>query len=127
MEVIAMIYRPFSQGDGKYFYTEPYSRCRFPYHTVKEMHKKYPDGNFVIIGEIGSNSFVTTEGDWLLLGDGKTLPIFPRGSLKKYCEWIIGYIAVEKDTYIAVVSSMFPSFLRRGLKSRIGSTRRKDT
>jgi len=108
-----MLFRVSPQTDGMHLYTEPHSRYRLPYYTVKEMQKKYPDGNFVIVGEIGGFALSPTDGDQLLLEDGSMLYILPRGSLKKIFEWITGYIEVEKDTYIAVVGSLFPSFLRR--------------
>lgn len=108
-----MLYRLYPQGNRTRLYVEPHSRSRLPYRTVKEMRQQFPDGNFVIVGEIGSFTRPPTDGDRLLTGDGKTLPILPRGSLKKPFEWISGYIAVDKNTYIAAIGSLFPAFLRR--------------
>lgn len=108
-----MIYRIYPQTDSAKFYTEPRSRSRLPYRTVKEMRARYPDGSFIIIGEIGGIARPPNNGERLLTGDGKTLPILPRGSLKKPFEWITGYIAVDKNTYIAAIGSLIPSFLRR--------------
>jgi len=77
------------------------------------MKEIYPDRNFVIIGEIGIYADTFNFQDAILTDDGKLIPIFPRGSLRKPFEWIAGYIAVGENTYAAVVKSIFPPFLRR--------------
>jgi len=77
------------------------------------MKEIYPDKNFVIIGEIGIFADTFKFQDVLLTDDGKFVPIFPRGSLTKPFEWIAGYAAVGENTYVAVVKSIFPPFLRR--------------
>jgi len=77
------------------------------------LYRLYPDGSFVIIGEIGNFAKAYADQDVLLINAGKALPIFPRGSLIKPLEWIVGYIAVGENTYVAAVRSLFPSFLRR--------------
>lgn len=107
-----MIYKIYPQAGGARLFVEPRSRSSFPYCTAKEMRTRYPDGNFVIIGEIGGIAQPSADGDWLLAGDGRALPILPRGSLKKPFEWIAGYIAVGKHTYIAVIRSLIPTFPR---------------
>ncbi|HEX3039047.1 MAG TPA: hypothetical protein VHP54_01965 [Caproiciproducens sp.] len=111
-EVIMMLYRIYSQAGGTRIFTEPRSRSRLPYCTAKEMRTRYPDGNFIIIGEIGGFVRPSTEGDRLLTGEEKTLPILPRGSLKKPFEWITGYIAVGEHTYIAAIGNLISAFLR---------------
>jgi hypothetical protein len=102
-----MLYRLDPQTSAAQFYTEPHSRSKLPYRTAKEMRKLYPDHSFAVIGEIGGSARPPHGGDRLLTGDGKILPILPRGSLKKPLEWVIGYVAVDKNTYIAVVKSLF--------------------
>jgi phospholipase/carboxylesterase len=76
------------------------------------MRAMYPGGGFVVIGEIGNFAQIHEDHDVLLTDDEKEIPIFPRGSLIKYFEWISGYIAVEKNAYAAAVKSIFPAFLR---------------
>jgi hypothetical protein len=49
-----MIYRLDLTIDIKKCYIELRSGSNFPYLTVKEMRALYPDGNFTIVGEIGS-------------------------------------------------------------------------
>jgi len=39
-------------------------------------------------------------------GTGKSIPIFPLGSIKKPFEWVDGYAAVGENTYVAVVKSL---------------------
>lgn len=112
VEVTAMLYRLYPKTDEVRIFTEPRSRCRLPFRTVKEMRARYPSENFVIIGEIGSFARPPTAGDQLLTGDGQALPILPRGSLKWPFEWITGYIPVRENTYLALVKSMLPAFLR---------------
>jgi len=75
--------------------------------------ERYPDERFVIIGEIGGIARPPNGIDLLIAETGKVIPILPRGSLKKPLEWVAGYVGVDKDTYIAAVKSLIPSFLRR--------------
>ncbi|MBW7571958.1 hypothetical protein [Caproiciproducens faecalis] len=107
-----MLYRIDPWVESAKLYTEPRSGSKLPYRTVKEMRKLYPDGNFTVIGEIGGGARPPDNGDRLLSGDGKSLTILPRGSLKKPFEWIAGYVAVNKNTYIAAVRSLIPKFSR---------------
>ena len=108
-----MRYRIYPQKDSVKFYAEPHSKSKLPYYPAKEMREKYPSGNYVIIGEIGSFARPPTDGDKLLMEGGKEIPILPRGSLKKPIEWIAGYIAVGNNIYVAVVRGIFSAFLRR--------------
>lgn len=108
-----MLYKIYPQAGEVRLFTEPRSRSRLPYCTAKEMRARYPDGNFVIIGEIGGITRPLTVGDRLLTGEGQALPILPRGNLKKPFEWVAGYIPVGKHTYIAAIRSLIPAFLRR--------------
>jgi len=108
-----MLYRIYQQMDSAKFYTEPHSRSSLPYRTEKEMRIRYPDGNFSVIGEIGNLAQFQTVGDALLSDNGMQIPILPRGTLKKPFEWVAGYVAVEKNTYLAAINSLIPLFLRR--------------
>ena len=92
---------------------KPCGRNKLSYRTVKEMHRLYPDGNFTVIGEIGGIAQFPDSGDRLIVETGHTIPILPRGSLKRPFEWVSGYIAVGKHTYIAVIGGLIPAFLRR--------------
>ena len=108
-----MLYGIYVQAGEVRLFKEPRSQSRLPYCTEREMRMRYPDGDFVIIGEIGGIAQPSADGDRLLTGDGSILPILPRGSLKKPFEWIFGYIAVEEHAYIATIGSLIPAFLRR--------------
>jgi len=101
-----MLYRIVPQTNALKLYREPHSGSKLPYRTIKEMRKLYPDGNFVIIGEIGGIARPPTDGDHLLIGGGKSIPILPRGSLRKPFEWVAGYVAVDGNTYLAAIRSL---------------------
>ncbi|MBR0600275.1 hypothetical protein [Sinanaerobacter chloroacetimidivorans] len=105
-----MLYRIDPQMDSLKFYREPNSGSKLPYRTVKEMREFYPDGNFVIIGEIGCVAQPPNDGDCLLLESGEQIPILPRGSLRKPFEWIAGYVAVGENTYLAALGSAWKIF-----------------
>lgn len=96
------------------FYTEVRSQSKIPYITTGQMKKRYPDEGFVIIGEIGSLARAPTDGDRLYLEDGKTIPIYPRGSLKRPFEWVAGYAAVDESSYVAVIGGFFQLFMKIG-------------
>ena len=108
-----MLYRIYPQKNFMKLYAEPHSKSKLPYYSAKEMRDRYPSGNYVIIGEIGSFARPPTDGDILLMEGGKEISILPRGSLKKPFEWIAGYIAVGNNIYVAAVRGIFSAFLRR--------------
>ncbi|MDP4092792.1 MAG: hypothetical protein Q8920_05455 [Bacillota bacterium] len=114
-----MLYRLYPQTNQSRIFIEKNSRSKIPYCTAKKMRELYSDGSFAIIGEIGYFAEALAGQDALLTGTGISVPIFPRGSLIKPFEWISGYIAVEENTYIAAVRSVFPSFLRRRKRRRL--------
>lgn len=98
-----MKYQVFTMAGTVRVYTEVRSQCKIPYIPAGQMKKRYPDKDFVIIGEIGSLARAPTDGDWLCLKDGKTIPIHPRGSLKRPLEWVTGYTAVDESSYVALI------------------------
>jgi phospholipase/carboxylesterase len=106
-----MIYRLYPQT-GTRLFTGKYGRYRIPYLPVKKMRELYPKSGFVIIGEIGGLAKVSGCQDKLLTSTGKEISIHPRGSMTRPFEWVAGYIAVGENTYVAVVRSLLPSFLR---------------
>jgi hypothetical protein len=108
-----MIYRLYTQTNQTRTFTEKCSGSKIPYRTTKIMRELYPDGDFVIIGEVKNFSEAIANQDVLVTSDGKALPILPRGSFIKPFEWIAGYIAVGENTYVAVIKSVFPAFFRR--------------
>jgi len=73
------------------------------------MVELYPEGGYEVIGEIGNYAKGNSNLDEILTDSGKSIPIFPRGSLKKPFEWVAGYAAVSENTYVAVVRSMIPN------------------
>jgi phospholipase/carboxylesterase len=90
---------------------EKNSRCKIPYLPVKRMREMYPDGSFVVIGEIGNIARTLPGQDTLLISNGAEVSIFPRGCMRRPFEWIVGYVAVEENTYIAVVQNLLSIFL----------------
>lgn len=116
-----MLYRIYAQADTARFYTEVHTCSKIPYYTSKEMDKRYPDGCFVIIGEIGGLARTLPDGDQLCVAEGKIIPILPRGSFKRPFEWVIGYIQVQENSYVAVIGGCFHPlmsvryFLKRSL------------
>ena len=92
--------------------TERNSRSRITYYTNKKMEEMYPEGGYRIIGEIGNFARKYAKQDVIITDTGKRIPIFPRGSLKKPVEWVAGCAAVEENTYVSVVKSIIPHWLR---------------
>ena len=76
------------------------------------MKEIYPDGGYEVIGEIGNFAEKYTKQDIIITDTGRTIPIFPRGSLKKPFEWITGYAAVGENTYVSVVKSIIPRWMK---------------
>lgn len=112
-----MPYRIDSQENSANSCGKPRGGNKLSYRTVKEMLELYPDGNFTVIGEIGGIARFPDSGDLLIEETGNAIPILPRGSLKRPFEWVCGYIAVGKHTYIAVIGGLIPAFLRRRRKT----------
>ena len=77
------------------------------------MRTLYQSNNFNIIGEIGNYTRAPDFHDILLTNSGKKIPVLPRGSFIFPFEWIIGYIPVGKNLYIAAVRSLIPLFFRK--------------
>jgi phospholipase/carboxylesterase len=88
--------------------TERHSRRQIAYYSKQKMDELYPDGGYEIIGEIGNFAKEYAGQDVIATDTGKSIPIFPLGSLKKPFEWVAGYMAVGKNTYVAVVKSIIP-------------------
>jgi len=105
-----MLYRIYPQTRAQKFYRESLSGIKLPYYTVLEMKKLYPDDNFTVIGEIGGIAKPHNDAACLLVADGKLIPILPRGSLVKPFEWVVGYVEVEKDIYLAAIRSLIAMF-----------------
>jgi len=105
-----MIYRIKPQMDSPKFYREPHSGNNIPYQTVKEIRKLYPDNNFTVIGEIGGFVRNLDNRNLLDIGDGKTIPILPRGNMKVPIEWVAGYVEVDTNSYIAAIRSIISFF-----------------
>lgn len=101
-----MLYQIYSESGQTRIFTEPGSRCVLRYFSKQEILKRYQDINFSIIGEIGSFARSPDKADFLLTNSGRKIPIHPRGSLIRPFEWVIGYTAMEKNTYLAVVRSL---------------------
>jgi len=92
-----------------HYTTERHSNSLITYYSKCKMVELYPEGGYEVIGEIGNYAKGNSNLDEILTDSGKSIPIFPRGSLKKPFEWVAGYAAVSENTYVAVVRSMIPN------------------
>jgi hypothetical protein len=120
-----MIYRIVPQTGRSGIFVEPRSGCVIRYVTRKEMSEQYRDKNFNVIGEIGGFARAPAQGDILITENGSNIPILPRGSRVRPLEWIVGYIAVEKSSYLAVVKSLRCSLICRRKNSRSTAWKKK--
>lgn len=105
-----MIYRIYPEVEKTRFFIDVHTGHRIPYYTAREMEKRYPDGSFVIIGEIGGHKDAPAGGDQIAFGEEKAIPIHPRGSVKPPFEWVIGYAPVQEKSYVAVIGGIFQFF-----------------
>lgn len=107
-----MTFRFYEKRNNVVYTIEWHSRSKIAYYSKNIMDELYPDGNYEIIGEIGNFSKEYLKFDEILTDTGKSIPIFPRGSLKKPFEWVAGYVAVRENTYVAVIKSIIPRLFR---------------
>lgn len=107
-----MTFRFYEKRNNVVYTTEWHSRSTIAYYSKNKMNELYPDGNYEVIGEIGNFSKKYLKLDEILTDTGKSIPIFPRGSLKKPFEWVAGYVAVRENTYVAVIKSIIPRLFR---------------
>jgi len=103
-----MTYRFYLKSIDMLHITERQSLSQIAYVPKQEMDELYPDGGYEVIGEIGNFAKKYASQDVIVTDTGISIHIFPRGSLKKPFEWITGYAAIEKNTYVAVVKSIIP-------------------
>lgn len=101
-----MVYRFYPKSNAKCCMTERHSHSRIEYYSKQKMNELYPDGDYVVIGEIGNFTKKCVLQDVIETNTGKSIPIFPRGGLKKPFEWVVGYAAVGENTYVAVIKSV---------------------
>ena len=103
-------YRFYAKGNDTLMMTDWRSRIPIVYFSKQKMEELYPDGGYVVIGEIGNYAKTYAEQDVILTDMGKSIPIFPRGTLKKPIEWVVGYAVVggkhlcssDKEHYTAI-------------------------
>ena len=71
------------------------------FYTKKEMRKLYPNKNFRVVGEINNKTGVQcgTVDNF----DGKPVPVYKEKTYNKLTESIVGYTAVDKHIYLAVI------------------------
>lgn len=112
-----MLYRIDPTARTAKSYVEPHTRSRVPCRTGREMRALYPAGGFLIVGEIGCCGPPAPDGDVLLTRAGAAIPIYPRGSLTRPWEWVVGYVPMEGSAYAAAVSSLWPAAFRRAGKT----------
>jgi phospholipase/carboxylesterase len=106
-----MTYRFYIKNNASFLMTERNSRCPVAYYSKYKMNELYPDGGYEVIGEIGNLAKKYSGQDTVATDEGKNIPIFPRGSMKKPFEWVAGYAAVAEDTYVAVIKSVIPRLI----------------
>ena len=93
------------------FTLEGHSNTIIIYYTKRKMNELYPNRDYEVIGEIGNCSKIYPNQDEILTEEGKHIPVYPRGSINRPFEWIIGYAAVGEKTYVAVVKGIIPQAL----------------
>jgi len=103
-----LIYQFYPKSNETLRMTERHSRSRIAYSSKQKMQELYPDGGYEVIGEIGNFAKKYVGQGVIVTDTGKSIPIFPRGSLKKPFEWVAGNAAVDEFTYVAVIKSMIP-------------------
>ena len=106
-----MTYQFYPQNNDKLCRTERHSHSPIAYCSKRKMEKLYPRGGYEVIGEIGNYTKRQAFQDVIQNKEGKTIPIFPRGSLKKPFEWVAGYAAVGENMYVAVIKGIIPRLL----------------
>lgn len=103
-----MTYWFYPNGNNTMHMMERHSRRRIAYYSKQKMDELYPNCSYEVIGEIGNFAKKYSGQDVIVVDTGKCIPIFPRGSLMKPFEWVVGYAAVGENTYVAVVKSIIP-------------------
>lgn len=92
--------------------TERHSGTKVAYYSKGKMQELYPEGGYEIIGEISNLAKRYAVQDVVVSITGKLIPIFPRGTLRKPFEWVVGYAAVGPHTYVCVVKGVIPHYRR---------------
>lgn len=114
---LGMTFQFLHGGHGTLYMFEPNSSTIITYYSKSKMKKLYPKDEYEVVGEIGNFTKKYPNQDQILTDTEKSIPVFPRGSMKRPFEWIAGYAAVGKNTYVAVVKSIIP-YLFYGKKSK---------
>ena len=74
------------------------------FFTKKQIKAIYPNKNYRVEGEIGNKTGVQCGvADNL---DGKPLPVYKEKTHNKFTEAIIGYVAVDDNTFIGIVKNV---------------------
>ncbi|MEI7883839.1 MAG: hypothetical protein WCI30_00640 [Clostridia bacterium] len=107
-----MEYRFYSAAKNTNYITERHSKSGIAYASIEQFQELFPRGGYEIIGDIGNFQKKVFAQDFILTDTGNRIPIFPRGSIRKPFEWIVGYAAVGEKTFVAVVKSIIPSFFK---------------
>lgn len=74
------------------------------FYTKKQIRRMYPNRNYKVIGEIGNkeghkiNTVYTT--------DGTEISIYKKGSHNILIEKCIGYVEVEENIFLALISGI---------------------
>ena len=82
------------------------NKVRIRYYGRRRMKALYPHRNFWVAGEIGGRSGI-------LCGvarntDGQSIPVYREKTHNGFMEAVIGYVAVDSHTYLAVVKNDLP-------------------
>lgn len=103
-----MTYKFLTDCNDAHYITEKHSHRPIAYYPKQKMSELYQNGGYEVIGEIGNSIERYLGIDEILLETGESIPIFPRGSVKKPFEWVIGYSAVGENSYVAVIKNIIP-------------------
>ncbi len=114
-----MTFRFYDNRYETHYMKERHSNSTITYYSKHKMEELYPEGGYDVIGEIGNYAKRYVELDEIITDQDKSIPIFPRGSLHKPFEWVVGYAAVDINTYVAVIKSVIPIYLSRIVRNKI--------
>ena len=78
---------------------------KIEFYTTKQIKEIYPVRIFRVIGQIGNKT--VAQIDTVKNSDGHLIPFSTINSYNKFTEAIVGYVAVDKHTFISIIKNVF--------------------
>ncbi|HEY5561928.1 MAG TPA: hypothetical protein VIK72_09290 [Clostridiaceae bacterium] len=82
----------------------PHNHTELSFYTKKQMRAIYPNSNYRVSGEIGNKTGI--QCGCAENTNGKPLPVYKKKTYNKFTEKVVGYAAVEEQTYLSVVKNI---------------------